>query len=192
MNDSEDEEGPFEEDDLCSVIDREHPGGWAAYCSERKDQEQRERELEARSPWRRLEKRIGKLAYEAGIEPELARKLVEERLAVEIAEAVVDEFRREAGHLASRSLEIGLVTDGEVGNRRGPEPRVSTPYLDVDQAASYLKKTPKAIYGLIERGRLKKMPGSRVCYFTREMLDEFLKGETDNGRGVRPGRRTKG
>jgi hypothetical protein len=64
--------------------------------------------------------------------------------------------------------------------------------MNVEQSAAYLKKTQKAIYGLIERGRLRKMPGSRVCYFTKEMLDEFLRGENANGRGVRPGRRKKG
>lgn len=67
----------------------------------------------------------------------------------------------------------------------------ASPYWDVEQAAVYLNKTPKAIYGLIGRGRLRKMPGSRVCYFTRDMLDEFLRGETANGRGLRPGRRKK-
>ena len=62
----------------------------------------------------------------------------------------------------------------------------------MEQAASYLKKTTKAVYGLIERGKLRKMPGSHICYFTREMLDEFLRGEATDGRSVRPGRRKKG
>ncbi len=64
--------------------------------------------------------------------------------------------------------------------------------MNVEQAAAYLKKTPRAIYGLIERGRLRKRPGSRVCYFTREMLDDFPRVEAANGQGVRPGRRKKG
>lgn len=67
-----------------------------------------------------------------------------------------------------------------------------SPYWDVDQAAAYLKKSPKAIYGLIERGKLRKMPGSHVCYFTKDMLDDFLRGGAADGRGLRPGRRAKG
>ena len=74
---------------------------------------------------------------------------------------------------------------------RVEESRVATPYLNVVQAAAYLRKTPKAIYGLIERGRLRKMPGSHVCLFTRDMLDEFLRGEPKNGRGLRTRRRTQ-
>jgi hypothetical protein len=70
-------------------------------------------------------------------------------------------------------------------------PPIESPYLNIEQAAIYLKKTPKAIYGLLERSRLKKMPGSHVCYFTKYMLDDFLRGETANGRGLRPGRRKK-
>ena len=81
----------------------------------------------------------------------------------------------------------GGADDGRLGDQR-----VATPYLDVAQAAAYLKRSPKAVYGLIERGKLKKMPGSHVCLFTRDMLDNFLKGETTNGRSVRPSRRKKG
>jgi hypothetical protein len=68
---------------------------------------------------------------------------------------------------------------------------IESPYLNIQQASSYLKKTPKALYGLLERGRLKKMPGSYICYFTKESLDNFLNGETNNGPGVHAGRRKK-
>lgn len=183
MNDMNNDGPPFEPDDIRSLIAEEHPGGWEGYRREQYEERLR-RESEARSPWKRLESRIERLAHEAGIETEVARKLVEDRLAVEIAEVVVEEFRREAG----------LVT--KIGRpdrpQQGDEPRVATPYLNVEEAAAYLNKTSKAIYGLIERGKLRKMPGSRVCYFTKEMLDEFLRGETANGRSVRPGRRKKG
>lgn len=183
MNDLNNDGPPFEPDDIRSLIAEEHPGGWAAYLREQEEERLRG-EYEARSPWRRLEKRIERLAYEAGIETEAARKLVEDRLAVEIAEAVVEEFRREAGLVEKRGR--------PAPTQQGDEPRVATPYLNVEEAAAYLNKTPKAIYGLIERARLKKMPGSHVCYFTKDMLDDFLRGEADNGRRLRPGRRKKG
>lgn len=186
-----DDEGPFEEDDIRNLIEEEYPGGWAAYCAKQEEDRLRS-EYEARSPWRRLEKRIERLAYEAGIEPEMARKLVEDRLAIEIAEAVVEEFRQDAGLGAARRPQIDQQPSGVPGDERAEPPTVATPYMNVEQAAAYLKKTPKAIYGLIERGRLRKLPGSRVCYFTREMLDDFLRVEAANGRSVRPGRRKKG
>ena len=93
----QDDGPPFEPDDIRSLFEAEHPGGWRAYNDEWNEQIRREKELLARSPWRRLEKRIEQLAHDAGIGTELARKLVEERLAVEIAEAVAQEFRRETG-----------------------------------------------------------------------------------------------
>ena len=68
---------------------------------------------------------------------------------------------------------------------------VESPYLTIEQAARYLGKTRKAIYGLLDRGKLRKMEGSHVCYFTTDMLDDFLRGETTNGRGLRPGGRKK-
>jgi hypothetical protein len=68
---------------------------------------------------------------------------------------------------------------------------VESPYLTIEQAVRYLGKTRKAIYGLLDRGKLRKMEGSHVCYFTTDMLDDFLRGETTNGRGLRPGGRKK-
>lgn len=190
MDEKQDDGPPYEPDDLRSLYEEEYPGGWAGFCRDEEDKARQERELLARSPWRRLEKRIEHLAHDAGIEAELVRKLVEDRLAVEIAEAIAQEFRLEAGLVTIRQTSVpgnGGADDGRLGDQR-----VATPYLDVAQAAAYLKKTPKAIYGLIERGRLGKMPGSHVCLFTRDMLDQFLCGETTNGRSVRAGRRKKG
>lgn len=102
----------------------------------------------------------------------MTRKLVEDRLTVEIAEVVVSEFRRECGLLAGQNLESGLVKEGKFGVGRDVEPSVPTPYLNVEQAASYLRKTKKAVYGLVERGRLKKLEGSRILLFTKAMLDD--------------------
>ena len=186
--DEADDGPPYEPDDIRSLYEEEHPGGWAAARLERDERERRERELLARSPWRRLERRIEQLAHDAGIESDLARRVVLDRLAGEIAETVVGEFRREIG----LDGPVPPQADGNSPVGRIDDPKVETPYLDVQQAAAYLRKSPKAIYGLIERGKLRKMPGSRVCYFTRELLDDFLRGETHHGRGVRPGRRPKG
>jgi excisionase family DNA binding protein len=57
-----------------------------------------------------------------------------------------------------------------------PQPQQPPTYLNAEEAASYLRKTVKAMYGLVERGRLKPLPGSRRYRFTREQLDEFLRG----------------
>jgi hypothetical protein len=118
------------------------------------------------------------LADEVGINPIEVVLSVRKMLVEEVAGRALAGFSR-----------------GRPGSRENPEESSSSssesPYLDVEQAARYLKKTPKAIYGLLERGRLKKMPGSHVCYFTKNLLDEFLRGETTNGRSMRPGRRKK-
>ena len=151
---------------------------------------------------------------EADLDAMVARGLPVHRLedgTIRITETQVDDFLDEqAGKIspssgrglprsesicASLPASVGCATpntepqiegeDREIGKNRSP-------YLGVDEAARYLKKTPKAIYGLIERGKLKKMPGSRICYFTKELLDDFLRGESTHGRSVRPGRRKKG
>jgi excisionase family DNA binding protein len=57
---------------------------------------------------------------------------------------------------------------------RGPV--VESPYLTSEQAAVYLRTTIKGVYSLLERGKLKKLPGSRTILFTREMLDAYVQG----------------
>jgi excisionase family DNA binding protein len=52
-----------------------------------------------------------------------------------------------------------------------------TPYLNAEEAADYLRITLDALYGLVERRKLRPLPGFRKYRFTREMLDDFLKGE---------------
>jgi len=54
---------------------------------------------------------------------------------------------------------------------------VESPYLTVEEAAVYLRTTVKGIYAFVERGRLKKCPGTRTLLFTRKMLDDCVKGE---------------
>lgn len=134
-----------------------------------------------------LDERIDDLASLVGIDAGLARRVVSERLAQAIADTVVGEWRQLFGTDLGTSA---LSSDRSVSSPTD-DPRVSTPFLNVEEAARYLRKTPKAIYGLIERGRLRKLPGSHVCYFTKEMLDDFLRGE-NHVRCLRAVRRQKG
>jgi excisionase family DNA binding protein len=55
-------------------------------------------------------------------------------------------------------------------------PPVQSPYLNAEEAAAYLRITVNALYGLVERRRLRPLPGSRKYRFTREGLDAFLMG----------------
>ena len=54
---------------------------------------------------------------------------------------------------------------------------VESPYLTIEEAAIYARTTVNNIYGLIERRKLKKLPGTRTVLFTQEILDDYLKGE---------------
>lgn len=93
--------------------------------------------------------------------------------------------------LAEASRLVSTQGTGHESGIHHSEPGDS-PYLNVEQAARYLGKTPKAIYGLLDRGKLRKMPGSHICYFTRDMLDEFLRGGHNDVRGLHPRGRKKG
>jgi excisionase family DNA binding protein len=56
---------------------------------------------------------------------------------------------------------------------------IDSPYLLAAEAAAYLRTTLKGLYGLVQRGRIKPMPGRpRRLLFTRESLDAFLTGQT--------------
>ena len=55
--------------------------------------------------------------------------------------------------------------------------KVETPYMTADEAAQYLRITTKALYGLVERGKIKKLAGHRRYRFTRDTLDQYLRGE---------------
>jgi hypothetical protein len=57
-------------------------------------------------------------------------------------------------------------------------PKVESPYLNAKEAAAYLRLDGvKKLYGLIERGKLRPLPGSRKLRFTTDILDEYLSGE---------------
>lgn len=178
-------------DEIQNRFEAPHPGGCESLLRESQDKARWENEVEARSPWRRLETSVTRLSERAGIDPDQVLKLVQDRLAGEIAETVVQEFRRENQLARSPTLEQETRVSDPSGHGPDTDPRVSSPFFDVDEAARYLKKTRKAIYGLLERGRLKKLSGSHVCYFTRDMLDDFLRGETTHGRDLRARRRKK-
>jgi excisionase family DNA binding protein len=56
---------------------------------------------------------------------------------------------------------------------------IKSPYMTAEQAANYLRTTVKGIYSLLERRKLRKLPGSRSILFTREMLDAHVRGEDE-------------
>ena len=56
---------------------------------------------------------------------------------------------------------------------------IISPYYTADEAASYLKTTKKAVYNLVERRKLRKLPGSRRLRFTKEDLDSYIRGGND-------------
>lgn len=55
------------------------------------------------------------------------------------------------------------------------QPNIISPYLNVEEAAAYLRTSKHGIYSLVKRGRIKPMPGrpGRLL-FTREALDKYL------------------
>ncbi len=71
-------------------------------------------------------------------------------------------------------------------------PAIKSPYLTAEEAAAYLRVTLHALYGIVERGKLRPMPGHRRYRFTTTMLDNYLRGEEPNGknRNSRTPRRT--
>jgi excisionase family DNA binding protein len=56
------------------------------------------------------------------------------------------------------------------------KPAVASPYLTAEEAADYLRLNVNALYSLVERRKLRPLPGHRKYRFTREMLDKYLKG----------------
>jgi len=54
--------------------------------------------------------------------------------------------------------------------------QLNSPYLTVEEAASYLKTTSQAVYQLIYRGQLKKQPGTRRVLITKAEIDRYLSG----------------
>jgi excisionase family DNA binding protein len=63
-------------------------------------------------------------------------------------------------------------------NQKPPAKDVSSPFLTAEEAARYLRITRKALYGLVERRKLRPLPGSRRYRFTTDQLDAYLRGET--------------
>jgi excisionase family DNA binding protein len=57
------------------------------------------------------------------------------------------------------------------------KPKHASPYMLAEQAADYLQVTVKALYGLVERRKLRPLPGHRRYRFTAQQLDSYLRGE---------------
>lgn len=51
-----------------------------------------------------------------------------------------------------------------------------SPYLDVSEAASYLKLSPGTIYNMVSKGRLKCGRAGNRLRFRREDLESYLWG----------------
>lgn len=81
------------------------------------------------------------------------------------------------GLKAKRVLDGSLIITETAADEFFRGSQVESPYLTAEQAASYLRTTVKGIYSLLERRKLRKLPGSRSILFTREMLDAFVRGE---------------
>lgn len=56
-------------------------------------------------------------------------------------------------------------------------PAITSPYLTAKEAAAYLRTNVNALYSLVERRKLKPLPGHRRYRFTVEILDAFLRGK---------------
>ncbi len=59
--------------------------------------------------------------------------------------------------------------------RPAPQPRpVDSPFLDIEEAASYCRMSKGTLYNAVYHGKLAKQPGTRKVLFRREDLDAFL------------------
>jgi hypothetical protein len=56
-------------------------------------------------------------------------------------------------------------------------PAITSPYLNAGEAAAYLRINVNALYSLVERRKLKPLPGHRRYRFTVEILDAYLRGK---------------
>lgn len=94
-----------------------------------------------------------------------------------MTEALLDALvERLAGRVAE------LVAD------RLPATPAASPWLNVDEAAEYLRCTRKRIYDLVSQSRLPvHRDGSRLL-FRREELDEYVMASADTTAGIARGR----
>jgi excisionase family DNA binding protein len=53
---------------------------------------------------------------------------------------------------------------------------IESPYLNAEEAAAYLRITMSSLYGLVERRKIRPLPGYRKYRFTKEILDAYLQG----------------
>lgn len=83
-------------------------------------------------------------------------------------------WHRQAYEALERRLDL---LEARLAALGGAKPSVDSPYLNTEEAPAYLRITPNALYGLVERRKLKPLPGHRKYRFTKEMLDAYLRGE---------------
>jgi excisionase family DNA binding protein len=91
--------------------------------------------------------------------------------------------RQQLQELIAKGLKVIRLDDGSIRItetsvdefNRGPV--IDSPYLTADEAADYLKITKLALYGWVERKKLRPLPGYREYRFTREQLDAAIRGE---------------
>lgn len=65
-----------------------------------------------------------------------------------------------------------------------PDKRVvESPYLNAEEAATYLGITKASLYGIVERRRIEPLRGPKRTYrFTKKMLDDYLWGSHGKAR----------
>jgi hypothetical protein len=118
----------------------------------------------------------------AVLEDQLAREGVSLRqmIADEIADRWAQTVLEAYESLFRWVQSMSVLLDHLLARHAGPAgPKVVSPYLNATEAAAYLRLDGvKKLYGLIERGRLKPLPGSRKLRFTKEILDECLSGDS--------------
>ena len=59
--------------------------------------------------------------------------------------------------------------------RRGAASAPASPWLDVDEAAAYLRCARQRIYDLVSEGRLEPARDGRRLLFARDALDSYLR-----------------
>jgi hypothetical protein len=90
-----------------------------------------------------------------------------------------EEFRQDVGPPppGSRTIERkDTRRPFEPGNLKWSTAReVESPYLTLDEAATYTRRRPKTLSNHVSLGQLRAMPGSRPPLFLREDLDRWMK-----------------
>jgi excisionase family DNA binding protein len=117
----------------------------------------------------------GRLAHEGvSLREQIGDDLTDQKRLNEI-----DTYEKLVLWVASINAKVNRLMDQKQPPQpQAQPPKIVSPYLTAEEAAAYLRlDSVKKIYGLIERGKLRPLPGSRKLRFTIEILDEYLRGE---------------